>query len=318
VHPGAPVGLAASRLGLGPLQPQIIESPPADVKSWMKLLRVHQWMKNVLVFVPLLTAHKFDLGSLISAAGAFLAFSFTASATYIQNDLVDIEADRKHPSKQHRPLAAGIVPIHAAMMAAVLLLVLAFALALAIGLGFATVLAAYLALTIAYTFSLKRKMLVDVIVLAALYTIRVFGGAAAIAVPVSEWLLGFSMFIFTSLALIKRYIELAARVDAELPNPSNRNYRKTDLDIVAAIAAASGFNAVTVFALYISSEAVQQLYRHPKALWLVCPILMYWLGRILMMAHRRQIDDDPVLFALNDWNSFLAFGLIGAIIFCSI
>lgn len=156
-------------------------------------------------------------------------------------------------------------------------------------------------------------MLVDVVALAALYTIRVIGGAAAISVPASEWLLGFSMFIFTSLALIKRYVELAALFDIDLPDPSNRNYRKSDMNIVAALAAAAGFNSVTIFALYISSDAVKQLYHHPKALWLVCPILMYWLGRALMMAHRRLMDDDPVVFALKDRNSLLAFGLIGLI-----
>jgi 4-hydroxybenzoate polyprenyltransferase len=137
-------------------------------------------------------------------------------------------------------------------------------------------------------------------------------------VPVSEWLLGFSMFIFTALALIKRYIELAARMDADLPDPANRNYRKSDLDIVAALAGAAGFNAITVFALYISSDTVRQLYRHPKALWLVCPILLYWLGRALLMAHRRLMDDDPILFALRDWNSLVAFGLIGVIMIAAI
>ena len=183
-----------------------------------------------------------------------------------------------------------------------------------IGPWFAIVLLGYILLTTAYTFGLKRKMIVDVVALASLYTMRVIGGAAAISVPVSEWLLGFSMFIFTSLALIKRYTELAGRIDADLPDPSNRNYRKSDLDIVAALAAAAGFNAVTVFALYISSETVHHLYRYPKALWLICPILMYWLARVLMMAHRRYMDDDPIVFALNDRNSILAFSLIGAIL----
>jgi 4-hydroxybenzoate polyprenyltransferase len=175
-------------------------------------------------------------------------------------------------------------------------------------------LVAYLLLTTAYTFSLKRKMMVDVVALAALYTIRVLAGAAAISVPVSEWLLGFSILIFTSLALIKRYIELTARIDADLPNPSNRNYQKSDLTIVGTLAAASSFNAVTLFALYISSPAVSKLYSHPAALWLICPILMYWLSRALIMAHRRFIEDDPVAFALRDRNSLMAAGLIGLIL----
>jgi 4-hydroxybenzoate polyprenyltransferase len=157
-------------------------------------------------------------------------------------------------------------------------------------------------------------MMVDVLALAALYTIRVVGGAVAIPVRMSEWLLAFSMFIFTALALIKRYVELAARIDKALSDPTNRNYRKSDLDIVAALTAAAGFNAVTVFALYISSDAVRPLYRHAEALWLICPILMYWLGRALMMAHRRLMDDDPIVFALRDRNSYIALGLIGLIL----
>ena len=154
-----------------------------------------------------------------------------------------------------------------------------------------------------------------IVVLASLYTIRVIGGAAAISVPVSEWLLMFSMFIFMSLALMKRYVELAARIDNDLPDPSNRNYRKSDLGIVAALAAAAGFNAVTIFALYVSSDrVVLHEYRHPQALWLVCPILIYWLSRTLLMAHRRQVDDDPIVFAMRDRNSLLAVAIIVVIL----
>src|SRR5262249_3716085 len=199
----------------------------------------------------------------------------------------------------------GLVPI---------LLAGGFIAAVGIAHSLAAVLLAYVLLTTAYTFVLKRKMLVDVLALASLYTIRVIGGAMAISVPMSEWLLGFSMFIFTALALIKRYVELADRIDKDLSDPTNRNYRKSDLDIVAALAAASSFNAVTVFALYISSEAVRPLYRHPEPLWLICPILMYWLGRALLMAHRRLMDDDPIVFALRDWNSYAALALIGLIL----
>jgi 4-hydroxybenzoate polyprenyltransferase len=267
------------------------------------------------VFVPLLTAQRFDVPSLAHALGAFFAFSFAASSVYILNDLVDIEADRKHPSKKRRPLAAGTVPILAALPVAAGLFLSSFILALVISPLFAAVLVGYLMLTTAYTFFLKRKMLV---VLASLYSVRVIGGAAAISAPVSKWLIAFSMFIFTSLVLIKRYIELIARVDADLPAPSNRNYKKTDVDIIAALAAAAGFNAVTVFAMYISSDTVRHLYRHPFLLWLICPILMYWLGRALLMAHRRLMDDDPIFFALKDWNSLLAFALIAIIMIAAI
>ncbi|KRQ97106.1 UbiA family prenyltransferase [Bradyrhizobium valentinum] len=310
VHPAGAVRRALSASGA---DVAIVEPSGGVAKAWLKLIRVHQWSKNALVFVPLLTAHKFEITAFVAEIGAFLAFSFAASAVYLLNDLIDLEADRKHPSKKRRPLAAGALPIQAALPVAFLLVLIALAAALVIAPLFAGVLLGYLALTTAYTFFLKRKMLVDIVALALLYTIRVIGGAAAISVPVSEWLLAFSMFIFTSLALIKRHVELAARLDADLPDPSNRNYLKSDLDIVATLAAAAGFNAVTVFALYISSDTVRSLYRHPDALWLVCPILMYWLARALMMAHRRMMDDDPIVFALRDWNSLLAFALIAAI-----
>jgi 4-hydroxybenzoate polyprenyltransferase len=266
------------------------------------------------VFVPLVTAQRFDLLALREALGAFFAFSLTASAMYVLNDLVDLEADRKHPTKRRRPLAAGTVSITMAVFLIPALLATGFVAAMAITPSLAAVLLAYVVLTTAYTFALKRKMLADVIALASLYTIRVVAGAVAISVTMSEWLLGFSMFIFTALALVKRYVELIARLDKDLSDPANRNYRKSDLDIVAALAAAAGFNAVTIFALYISSDAVRPLYRHAEALWLICPILMYWLGRALLMAHRRLMDDDPIVFALRDWNSYVALGLIGLIL----
>ena len=292
----------------------VLEDAVGRSRAWIKLLRVHQWSKNALVFVPVVTAQRFELLSFGEAIRAFLAFSLAASAMYVLNDLVDLDADRKHPSKRHRPLAAGTVPITQAIVLIPGLLIASFFGALTLAPRFAAVLFGYLLLTTAYTFVLKRKMLADVLALALLYTIRVIGGAVAISVPISEWLLGFSMLIFTALALMKRYVELATRIDQNLSDASNRNYRKSDLDIIAALAAAASFNAVTVFALYISSEAVRPLYRYPEALWLVCLILMYWLGRALLMAHRRQMVDDPIVFALRDWNSYAALALIGLVL----
>jgi 4-hydroxybenzoate polyprenyltransferase/phosphoserine phosphatase len=281
--------------------------------AWLRLLRVHQWSKNLLVLVPLLTGHWFTRTAFAQSAGAFFAFSLAASSIYIFNDLVDIEADRRHPTKRQRPLAAGTLPIVSAVLVAPLLLSMAMALAFWVSALFGGVLCLYVALSTAYTFSIKRKIMVDVIALAALYTLRVLGGSAAIGAMPSEWILGFSMFIFTTMALIKRYVELATRMDAGLPDPSNRNYRKSDLSVIAALAAGAGFNAVTVFAIYISSDAARHLYRHPLTLWLICPVLMYWLARALIVAHRRAMHDDPIVFALRDRNSLLAFGLIGLI-----
>jgi 4-hydroxybenzoate polyprenyltransferase len=199
------------------------------------------------------------------------------------------------------------------MFVAPVLLAVALGVGLVISPVFVGVLAVYLALTTAYTFYFKRMMMADVILLATLYTMRVLGGAAAVSAVPSAWILAFSMFIFTSLALIKRYVELAAKLDLAIPDSTNRGYRKSDLGVLGALAAASGFNAVTVFALYISSDTVRRLYRHPEMLWLICPILLYWVGRTIIMADRRLMDDDPIDFALKDWNSFLALALIAFI-----
>lgn len=282
-----------------------IARPRPSIRVWLKALRVHQYAKNCLVFVPLITAHAYTAQSFALALLAFVAFSLCASSVYLLNDLVDLNDDRKHPSKQRRPFARGAIPIVHGVIAIPLLLTMAFSCAAFVSPLLAATLAAYFALTLSYSLSLKRKLMVDIIVLAVLYTIRVIAGAAALSIAPSEWLLAFSMFIFTCLALVKRYVELAMRIDRELPDPSNRNYRLMDLPTVGALAAASGFNAVTIFALYVSSPAVQSLYHRPQLLWLLCPILLYWIGRVVMLAHRRVIDDDPIVFALRDRNSII-------------
>lgn len=307
---------AAVRSRLLALDPDatLLSRAGGRLRTWAEQLRVHQWAKNALVFVPLLTAHRFDPLSFGEAVAAFFAFSLAASGIYLVNDLVDLDADRKHRTKKYRPLAAGKIQVVDAMFVAPILVVVAAIGAFSLAPLFGVVLLGYLALTTAYTFVLKRKMMMDVVTLAILYTLRVVGGAAAIAVFVSEWLLAFSMFMFVALALIKRYTELAGRLDANLPDPTNRNYRKTDLGVITGLAAASGFNAVTVFTLYISSETVRSLYAHPQLLWLICPILMYWLGRVLMLAHRRLMDDDPILFATRDRVSVIAAGMVGMIL----
>lgn len=269
-------------------------------RTWAKLLRVHQYAKNTLIFVPLLTSHQLTPATMASALMAFIAFSLCASGIYILNDLVDLQDDRRHRSKCRRPLACGAIPLGQGVVAIPVLLMSALAIASALPLRFLGVLLGYLALTTAYSFALKRLMIVDVITLAGLYSVRVFGGAVATNVVVSEWLLTFCMMIFMSLALIKRYVEIAARRDANLPDPTGRDYKNSDLDVVAALAAGAGLNAVTVFTLYISSDTVKRLYTHPKVLWLVAPLLMYWIARILLLASRRQMDDDPVVFAIKD------------------
>jgi 4-hydroxybenzoate polyprenyltransferase/phosphoserine phosphatase len=283
-------------------------------RTWAKLFRIHQYAKNALVFLPLVAAHRFEWDAFAQTALAFVAFCLCASSVYVLNDLVDLQDDRRHRSKCHRPLACGAVPLMHGLVAVPLLFLAALVVASAVSLPFLGVLLGYFAITTAYSFALKRKMLIDVMTLATLYSVRVFGGAVAIEVTVSQWLLAFCMSLFVSLALMKRYVELAARFDAKMPDPSNRDYRTGDLEVVSALAAAAGFNAVTVFALYISSDTVHQLYSRPEVLWLVCPVLIYWIGRALMLAHRRLMDDDPVVFALKDRASLFTMATLVAII----
>jgi len=283
---------------------------PAKLFVWLRQLRVHQYTKNGLVFVPVLTAHAFTLSALSSSSLAFTAFCLCASGAYIINDTVDIEADRQHPTKSKRPLAEGKIAPAQVWVAVPLLLLFALLTAAAVSTRFLLVLVVYLGVTTAYTFWLKRKLLIDVITLSLLYTLRVIGGAVAIQVTLSEWLLAFSLLIFASLALIKRYAELANRLAVNVPELPNRDYKLEDLSVISAIAAAAGFNAITVFALYVSSDAVLQLYSRPRILWLICPILMYWIARALILAHRGVMDDDPIVFALKDPVSFLAIGSI--------
>lgn len=280
-------------------------------RTWARLLRVHQYAKNGLVFVPLLANHLFDWTSVVLALLAVVAFSLCASSVYLLNDLVDLQDDRTHRTKCRRPLACGDIPLSHALLAIPVLLLLSFAVATQISWPFLGVLAGYFALTTAYSFLLKRKMILDVVALAGLYTTRVIGGAVALSVAVSPWLLAFMMSWFLSLALVKRYVELLARREANLPDSRSRGYRNTDVGMVGALAAAAGVNALTLFSLYIADADVQALYTRPEILWLVAPILTYWIARVLMLAHRGQVHDDPVVFALKDRVSLATLGAVG-------
>ena len=284
-------------------------------RTWAKLARTHQYPKNALLFVPLITAHVFEPVAFLKVFLAFIAFSLCASSVYVLNDLVDLQDDRKHRTKCNRPLARGKIPLYQALVAMPLLLIMLMVLAASISLPFLGVLVVYYILTTAYSFWLKRKALLDVLALAGLYTMRVIGGAVVLSVSVSAWLLAFSAALFLSLALIKRFVELAARSDAQLPDSKSRGYRNTDADLVMALAAASGFNAVIVFILYVSSESMHALYSDPQLLWLGAPILTYWIARMLMLAHRRVMDDDPVAFATKDRESMICGVLMCLVIF---
>lgn len=314
------LGAAATQPPLGAAR---VELPAAALDAtgfpgwrvWIWLLRVHQYSKNALVMVPLVTAHQFNLLSACQAVLAAMAFSFAASSAYIVNDLLDVTADRAHPTKRHRPIAQRAVTSKQALGAMAGLFAAALGIGATLSLAFLATLLLYFALTTAYSLRLKRIAIADVVTLAGLYTIRVVAGAIAISVSMSEWLFAFSLFIFMSLALVKRYVELTGRQSGE--RLMARDYQRDDLAMVAVLAAASGFNAVVIFTLYISSDTVRSLYSHPQMLWIGCPVLMYWFGRVMMLAQRGLIDDDPVIFALKDRASWVSLGMIGIILFAA-
>lgn len=281
-----------------------------QVRDYMKALRLHQWMKNILVFVPLIAGHRFGLGDIATVVLAFLAFGLAASSAYQLNDLLDLAGDRDHPTKRFRPLACGAVPLlHGALLVPVLLLAAAVV-ALAASPAFLGVLALYYATTLLYSLYLKRRVLVDVMTLTGLYTLRILGGAAALEMAPSAWLLAFSVFIFLCLGIVKRYVELVGRLKAEKGNPKGRGYVTDDLPMLAALAGASGYSAVVVLALYLSSPDVHDLYTRPTLLWGVCPLVLYWVSRVLLIAHRGHLHDDPVLFAAKDRVSLMVGGLV--------
>jgi 4-hydroxybenzoate polyprenyltransferase/phosphoserine phosphatase len=268
----------------------------------LRALRVRQWVKNLLVLVPLLTAHLLvDPAAWGRALLAFLAFCLLASGTYLVNDLHDLRSDRLHPSKRRRPLAAGLLPIPIAVAIAGGLVAVGVAIGgLLLPAAFLASLLGYLGLTLAYSFLLKSRLLVDVIGLALLYTIRIVAGAAAIAVVLSPWLLMFSLFIFTSLAFLKRFVELRRVPVAAGATLAGRGYAPTDLAVLRVLGPGCGLLSVLVLALYVHSPQVEALYAAPQALWLLVPIMVYWVSRIWFLAERGEVDDDPVEFAVRD------------------
>lgn len=276
-----------------------------------RALRTYQWVKNVLLFVPMLMAHQIGNTELwIQATLGFLAFSLAASFGYVVNDLADREADRQHPAKRHRPFASGALSPTFGYVLAPGLLVAALALAwLALPPPFLVALGAYTIATVAYSFALKQMPVTDVVVLAGLYTLRILAGGAATGVVVSEWLLAFSMFFFLSLALLKRFAELKRLAVEPERSLHGRGYRGEDLSLLRNIGAAAGYLSVLVLALYVTSPEVVELYNHPNLLWLVAVLLLHWITRVWLLAGRGAVDDDPVLFAAKDPGSHLTGAL---------
>ncbi len=277
----------------------------ARARLVLRAMRLHQWAKNLLIFVPAVAAHRVSLPVLAAASAAFVAFSLVASSVYLLNDLLDLPHDRAHPVKARRPFASGALPLSWGPPLTLWLLAGGLAIALLLPGRFLLLLLGYYVCTLAYSLVLKRRMVWDVMMLAGLYTIRVFAGGAATAIPVSPWLLAFSMFLFFCLAVVKRQTELVRLSRAGNSAASGRGYVAEDLDMLRSMAAASGYMAVLVLALYIDSAAILPLYRHPHALWALCPILLFWVSRVLMLSNRGLMNEDPVVFALRDRVSLL-------------
>lgn len=283
---------------------RLFEAPRKSIWNYFSPLRPKHWLKNLLVFVPLFAAHRFYEPLLWGKAlVAFLAFGCCASGGYLFNDIFDLAADRHHPKKRLRSFASGDLPLSYGLAMIPLLAVVGGLLGALIGRLFLGALLLYFALTFAYSLRIKKIVLLDVIFLAGLYTLRIMAGSAAVAIWPSPWLLAFSTFFFLSLALVKRYSELVIMRTIEGDTAKARSYELSDAELLAAKGTASGYVAVLVLALYITSGAANVLYGRHQLLWFLCPLLLYWIGRAWLIAHRGQMDDDPVVFAMNDRTS---------------
>jgi 4-hydroxybenzoate polyprenyltransferase/phosphoserine phosphatase len=301
VAPGPLVRRAAEQLGK-PLHVHVRRR--GVTRAVWRALRPIQWVKNVLLFVPLLMAHEIgNAQKLLACCLAFVAFSACASAVYVLNDLMDIEADRHHPIKRKRPFASGALPIYFGPLLAAACIAFGATLSwLFLPIAFAAYLGVYLVVNCLYSFWLKQKLVLDVLLLAGMYVLRIIMGGVAAELVVSEWLMALSMFLFTSLAFAKRHAELSRLSEEHQRQARGRGYRVEDLGIIETVGPTSGYLAVLVLALYINSEnaTMRQLYSYPRALWLICPLLMYWVTRLWFVVKRRELNEDPVMFAIRD------------------
>ena len=295
---------------------RVFETPKTGLRDYLSLLRVHQWSKNGLLAVPFCLDHRMqDASGALSVALAFVAMSLLASATYILNDMLDLHSDRQNATKSKRVLASGKMPIMRGVQVIMALVLGFFCISLLLPPLFNAVMLIYLITTLTYTFLLKKKAVIDVISLAALHTLRVIAGTVVIQAAFSFWLLGFSMFIFFSLACAKRVAELINLQQAGREATVGRDYRVADIPVMLASGVSTGFISVMVVALYINSDKVLTLYSNPMILWLLCPLLMYWIGRIWLRTARGEMHEDPIVFALRDKVSLLTVLLLGNIVF---
>ena len=285
----------------------------------LKAMRPHQWVKNILIFAPLMLSYQFlNISSITEAVMAFLAFSLTASGLYIVNDLQDINADRAHPTKRNRPFASGRLSRNWGISQAVIVLVIAFSIAAYLNPKFLVVQIIYAIISASYSFKLKQVVLLDVSLLAVLYTLRIIAGTFAVSVDLSYWLIVFSIFIFTSLAMVKRVSELYNLKLQGKEEVGGRGYTIYDHEIMSAMGSASGFVSVLVLALYIHDPLTAERYSHPQWLWMIVPSILYWIGRVWILAHRGQMNEDPVVFAVRDKVSYFILLFIGVGVYLAI
>ncbi|HUL20595.1 MAG TPA: UbiA family prenyltransferase [Thermodesulfobacteriota bacterium] len=283
------------------------------IKPYVEALRLHQWLKNLLVFIPLVMAHRFlEPDLIVKNLIAFLAFGLCASSVYLSNDLIDLSADRHHPRKRERPFAAGDLSPLFGLLASPCLLGLSLLVSLVLPSNFFWMVLIYYLLNLAYSFYVKQVALLDVILLAGLYTMRIMAGSASVDIWPSSWLLAFSTFIFLSLALVKRYDELVI-MHAETGKVRVRGYQIIDKELLASLGSGSGYVAVLVLAIYISSGKAEILYTRHHFIWLLCPLLLYWISYVWLIAHRGIMLDDPLVFALKDRVSQITLFLAGVV-----
>jgi 4-hydroxybenzoate polyprenyltransferase/phosphoserine phosphatase len=302
-NPSWSLQIAMRRRGIRPVRS--FQEGGSSLNAAIRALRPHQWFKNLLIFVPLLLAHVLTVGRLLTALLAFVCFCLTASATYILNDLLDIDADRRHPRKRLRPFASGDLPALGGVGIVALFLVAALLGARLLPHGFYAWLLLYIASTFAYSSYLKRIPMVDVLVLAGLYTLRLKAGGAATHTPISHWLAGFAIFLFLSLAIAKRFAELENLRASSSPARNGRGYLVADIDQMRSFGTSSAYAAAIIFAIYISGKDVLVLYHRANLLWLIEPLLILWLSRVWLLASRGELNEDPVVFALTDRLSLL-------------
>ena len=285
---------------------RVFADPDVGVKPYLRAARLYQWPKNLLVFLPLLAAHRVtELPLLGKTVLAFFAWSLCASAVYVSNDLLDLSNDRQHPKKRLRPLASGAIPLVHGLIMIPILLILSGALGLLLNRDFAMALGLYFAITFAYSTLIKRVMLLDVTTIAGLYTLRVIGGSAVIDVTPTFWLLAFSMFLFLDLALVKRYADLVISRENGRLGLDGRDYQVRDLPLLIGLGTSASYLAVVILALYVNSAEIHGMYRHPTVVWLLCPILLYWTSRVWMKAVRGEMHHDPLIFAMQDRSSWI-------------